>query len=285
MIMHRKALVAVSIPLLFAACSIYDNYDPDLMPGAVASIEDVSSCSAVSSSSETPVSSGSETPVSSGSETPVSSSSETPVSSSEEPVSSSSVWDCSDSTLEYQGYVYKIAYVKEKKICFTAENMRYAPKNAGDTRCFDDGESDSAAIKVNCEKYGLLYNYKAAEHACPKGWHLPSVAELDTLMRFTGVDEPMRQAGTFFKAKSGWDSFEEDGNGSDVYGFSGLPGGACEDDGDCYGLGALGAWWTSDAKSAAKTAYDVFILRDNDASATTEGFDIESFASVRCFRD
>lgn len=33
-----------------------------------------------------------------------------------------------------------------------------------------------------CEKYGMLYSWVAAQHACPVGWHLPSKAEVDSLI-------------------------------------------------------------------------------------------------------
>lgn len=37
---------------------------------------------------------------------------------------------------------------------------------------------------ANREPYGCLYNWPAAMHACPKGWHLPSDAEWTRLTDF-----------------------------------------------------------------------------------------------------
>jgi uncharacterized protein (TIGR02145 family) len=72
---------------------------------------------------------------------------------------------------------------------------------------------------------------------CPDGWHLPSNAEWTTLTDAIGS----LGAGTQLKASSGWTS---DGNGTDEYGFSALPGGyyngSLFDD-----VGNGGYWWSS----------------------------------------
>jgi len=67
----------------------------------------------------------------------------------------------------------------------------------------------------NCKKYGRLYNWDAAKTICPKGWHLPSNAEWDNLVKGFIGDE----AGKKLKAKNGWN---ENGNGTDDFGFSAL---------------------------------------------------------------
>jgi uncharacterized protein (TIGR02145 family) len=85
-----------------------------------------------------------------------------------------------------------------------------------DSWCYDNDAS-------NCAKYGRLYTWEAAMTACPSGWHLPSSAEWDALVNAVGSP-----AGTKRKAKSGWNY---DGNGTDTYGFSALPGGYRYSDG------------------------------------------------------
>jgi uncharacterized protein (TIGR02145 family) len=261
------------------SCSVYDNYDGSLMPDAVASIEDDSS----SSVKETPVSSSEEKSSSSQPEEK-SSSSETVSSSSETPKSSSSssaAWTC-DSILDYGKYQYKVAYVEEKGLCFTAENMRKTVlEMAGKTMCYD-------SLEENCEKYGLLYNHDAALHVCPQGWHLPSWAEYDTLRHYTGVDLEY-ESGEFFKATAGWKADAEDDeegyNGNDYFGFAALPSGYCRSTGKCYGLGTTGEWWTSSLESVYSKTYKSLELFGSDQTSgySTELPDV--FYAVRCFKD
>jgi len=64
---------------------------------------------------------------------------------------------------------------------------------------------------------------------------LPSDKEWQMLVDFVGAD-----AGKKLKAKEGWD---KNGNGTDEYGFSALPGGRGNSDGNFYYVGDYGYWW------------------------------------------
>jgi len=96
----------------------------------------------------------------------------------------------------------------------------------------------------------MLYSWTTSmtRDVCPAGWHLPSSAEWEELVTFAGG---FSTAGRKLKAKSGWSN---NGNGTDDYGFSALPGGAWYDDNIGYGSGAyvgfsdvgdFGLWWTA----------------------------------------
>jgi uncharacterized protein (TIGR02145 family) len=113
-----------------------------------------------------------------------------------------------------------------------AENLRY--KTDDGCWCYDNDESNS-------QKYGRLYNWEAAKRACPEGWHLPSRDEWSNLESI--VDSSI--GGTWraerLKATSGW---YENGNGTDNYGFSALPGGLYSGPfGRFSRVGNLGCWW------------------------------------------
>jgi uncharacterized protein (TIGR02145 family) len=74
---------------------------------------------------------------------------------------------------------------------------------------------------------------------------LPSDAEWTELSDFVDLDndgDANNNEGTSLKATSGWNS---DGNGTNDYGFSALPGGYRYDDGDFYGVGDDGYWWSA----------------------------------------
>jgi uncharacterized protein (TIGR02145 family) len=123
----------------------------------------------------------------------------------------------------------------------------------------------------NCETYGRLYNWVAATTACPSGWHLPSDAEWDTLMEAVGGS---RTAGTKLKAIENM--------GTDDYGFSALPGGFINSNGNSGG-GGTGYWWSS-TESYSGEAYFRYIGRlDEDVSRTTnlKGY----YYSVRCVKN
>ena len=312
----RNLKFLLVLAFVLVSCSVYDNYDGALMPDAIASIKENSSSSVekspVSSSEErfsssqqsedyssssveeSPVSSSEEKSSSSQLPEDRSSSSQLPEdksSSSEEPVSSSSetpkssssfeAWTC-DPVLDYGNYQYKVAYVEEKGLCFTAENMRKTVlEKAGKTMCYD-------SLEANCEKYGLLYDHSAAEHVCPQGWHLPSWAEYDTLRYYTGVDIEL-EAGEYFKATAGWkadaDDEDEGFNGNDYFGFAALPSGYCRSTGKCNGLGTTGEWWTSSLESAAGKTYKSFEMFGSDQSAGPSAELPDVFYAVRCFKD
>ncbi len=56
-----------------------------------------------------------------------------------------------------------------------AENLRKSLPNLSAT-CYNDS-------LVNCEKYGVLYNWTGVDSICPLGWHLPNTDEVFDLIR------------------------------------------------------------------------------------------------------
>ena len=110
-----------------------------------------------------------------------------------------------------------------------AENLNYKTKNS---KCYGNDAS-------NCAKYGRLYNWDDAKNACPIGWHLPLDAEWKTLENSVGGSST---AGKKLKSRIGW---RDNGNGTDDYGFSALPGGNGDLDGYFYDAGNNGYWWGS----------------------------------------
>ena len=110
-----------------------------------------------------------------------------------------------------------------------AENLNFA---ADGSKCYGNNES-------NCTQYGRLYNWSTAMVACPGGWHLPSNEEWTALTDFVGG---AATAGTKLKARDGWN---EDGNGTNDFGWSALPGGSGGEDGRFYGACDDGNWWSA----------------------------------------
>jgi len=122
-------------------------------------------------------------------------------------------------------------------LTWMAENLNY---NAASSGCYENRAA-------NCEKYGRLYDWSAAKEACPAGWHLPSDEEWTALTDFVG---DRNTAGGKLKSTGGW---RDNGNGTDGYGFSALPGGYGKSDGSFGDTGTNGFWWSAaeyDASSA-----------------------------------
>jgi uncharacterized protein (TIGR02145 family) len=157
------------------------------------------------------------------------------------------------------GKTYKTTKIGEQ--VWMAENLNYEAKGS---KCYNDSTS-------NCNKYGRLYNWSTAmgidkefnkkkwngsdvkhQGVCPKGWHLPSNAEWDKLYRYAdgdeGTESPYKSetAGKYLKSKEGWNDFGgKSGNGTDIYGFSALPGGSGHSGGGFINVGSYGYWWSS----------------------------------------
>ncbi|SHM34694.1 major paralogous domain-containing protein [Fibrobacter sp. UWR3] len=129
---------------------------------------------------------------------------------------------------------------------------------------------------------GHLYVWETAMTVCPIGWHLPSSSEWSELFAAVGGNDV---AGKVLKAKSDWiNLYGSDGNGTDVYNFTVLPGGYWKPDGTHYIDGSDGAFfWTSTEKYTGDKAYYVgFGL----ASSVSQGDYPEGYAmSVRCIQD
>ena len=230
-----------------------------------------------SSSSVTPQSSESETSVSSSSSAKSSSSKNVDAKSSSSSAESLSSDASSISFFEdgvtgtmtdgRDGQTYKIVKIGEQ--IWMAENLNYAytgvPFESGDIT-FDSTSWCYDNDPANCAKYGRLYTWSAAMDSvgtwsangkgcgygvqctpiypvrgiCPEGWHLPNDTEWDTLFVAVGG---LGVAGNVLKSQTGWDN---NGNGTDVFGFSALPAGYRHDyNGEFYYAGSEASFWSS----------------------------------------
>jgi len=147
-------------------------------------------------------------------------------------------------TVEYGGQVYNTIQILSQ--CWLKENLNAGvmingveePSNNGiiEKYCFNNNLD-------NCTKYGGLYQWnelmeystiQGTQGICPPGWHLPTDSEWKVLegavdsqfgigdsewdnYGYRGFD-----ANTVLRTTSGW---FQNGNGTDLFGFSGLPGG------------------------------------------------------------
>jgi len=152
-----------------------------------------------------------------------------------------------------------------------AENINYRTPNSECYGKFPD----------NCRKYGRLYTWQeAAMSACPSGWHLPTNAEWNDLIRTAGdYAEVLRS---------------KEWEGTDIYGWSAMPGGLSnlrEDNTFSFGYaGSYAVWWSlSESNNDIAKAYIYQIEGDDeedDYNLLTDYVSLKANRkSVRCVKD
>jgi uncharacterized protein (TIGR02145 family) len=176
-----------------------------------------------------------------------------------------------------------------------AENLNY--ESTSGSYCYDDDPA-------NCDTYGRLYTWAVAmggapsssttpsgvQGVCPVGWHLPSDGEWEALAEFvateTGLtdksDDHWTQLGPKLKSTTGW-GWGSGGNGTDAFGFSGIPGGALYSSGSYYYGGSFGLWLSS-TKSSSAGVYYRYLSPSNDVFYRSNYNGFYAY-SVRCIKD
>ncbi len=178
-------------------------------------------------------------------------------------------FDYGEFTDARDGQVYKTVTIGTQT--WMAENLNYDPGNVSSmgsdawSGCYDNESS-------NCTKYGRLYTWEVAmddascaygkacnaslnpstpvRGVCPSGWHLPSHREFEELINYVDPSfgynhtdvASSSTAGEYLKSRSGWYS---NGNGTDAYGFSALPGGDRYNGGYFRNAGGIAYFWSS----------------------------------------
>ena len=167
------------------------------------------------------------------------------------------------------GHVYKC--VKIGNQIWMAENLQYRPK---DSKFFHYKNFDT--------DYGCYYDLETALKISPKGWHLPSEEEWDTLSNHLGGN---KVAGKKMKTSNGWWSHSWNGNGSNSSGFSGLPAGYRDSSGKFGGFIEECAFWTSPESSSnsSYTRYRGLTIQYDDLNCATISKDLS--INVRCIKD
>ena len=159
----------------------------------------------------------------------------------------------------------KYKSVKIGKQTWMAQNLDYHGEDGNLGVCYDNKPE-------NCTKYGGLYDWNEAKKACPKGWHLPSDKEWQTLVDFAGGTK----AGRKLRVKAE--------NGSDDYGFSALLGGTGYS-GNFEGVGYDGIWWSaSEREDSSDVAYGWSMDYGHEFLVGNDSLK-SGLSSVRCLQD
>jgi uncharacterized protein (TIGR02145 family) len=206
-------------------------------------------------------------------------------------------------TVYYEGQFYNTIQIFSQ--CWLKENLNVGAMILGTQNMVNNSVIEKYCYnnKVDsCTKYGGLYQWdelmqytlqQGVQGICPSGWHVPTDEEWMVMEGAVdsqyGIGEPEWEmyldrgfdAGTNLKSISGWYS---EGNGTDLFGFSGLPGGY-RDGSDVF-FGSIrhnGYWWTS-TEYTFSNVWNRNLKKLNPGvyrllNAKGNGF------SVRCLRD
>jgi len=214
-------------------------------------------------------------------------------------------------SVAYEGQTYKT--VKIGTQTWFAENLNYAVEGS---KCFGEGggvligyDEDGnpitetlspAEVQANCDTYGRLYDWVTVmglpsscngeafqpnsclsqiqpKHRgiCPSGWHIPSDDDFEVLVTVVGGENYIA-----IKATSGWN---ENGNGTDEFGFSALPGGFGSSGGLFGIVGYCGYWWSAN-EHYVSVSYEPLTLRYCEPARWYYNRKSSLF-SVRCVKD
>jgi uncharacterized protein (TIGR02145 family) len=190
---------------------------------------------------------------------------------------------------DIEGNIYKTVKIGSQE--WMTENLRTTKYNDGesiplivDNSVWGKGENAGYCWYHNDvtfkKEYGALYNWYSvnSNKLCPLGWHVPDDEDWTALTDFLGGE---MNAGDMLKADSGiWD---ESGQGTNETGFTALPGGKRDGDGEFAVFGEFGYWWSA-------TEFDVDnswerSMRYSDSDVFRTIFNKRYGISVRCLKD
>ncbi len=191
---------------------------------------------------------------------------------------------CSD-TLTDSRDQQKYATVCIGEQVWMAENLNWA----GAGVCFNSASS-------YCNTYGRLYtwdevtgdtastaNPSGVKGICPVGWHVPSLAEWQTLITHAGGEFV---AGDKLRANS---SLWSNGGGTDDFGFAALPGGQCQTDPagvhDCFNDDSDAYMWTASKESFSPNSPQYISINGSYTGTFSQAFEYTDYFSCRCVKD
>jgi uncharacterized protein (TIGR02145 family) len=194
---------------------------------------------------------------------------------------------CGDDVL-HEGYWYNTTSIGGQ--CWFAENVRYLPEVSSSAvsdvdphayvQYYIQGTDVSEAQNTSFyHKFGALYNFPAVEqwNLCPGGWHVPTDLEWTEMTNSLGSSQ---FAGDLMKATYFCDAYD----GSNLSGFSGLPGGYKKANGGFGEFGSSGYWWSSSPNGSDAWYRHLNFISDAEDVLRDGGNQRLGF-SVRCVRD
>lgn len=197
---------------------------------------------------------------------------------------SMTIFICGASKVSYGGKDYNTVLIGDQ--CWLKENLDVGTMVNGNTSQTDNSIVEKYCYNnnpANCTTYGGLYQWEelmeyvtteGAQGICPDGWHIPTQAEIESLILTVGGN------GNSLKAT---DQGSGSGQGTDDYGFSALLAGNKQTNSSFVDLTLRGHFWSSTLNGG--NTYRIYLWDDrsditpHNAPYGTYGF------SVRCIKD
>lgn len=176
-----------------------------------------------------------------------------------------------------------------------AQNLNFAGTNGTTGVCPNAWGTSTPGSADFCAKYGRLYAWAEVMNGsastttgkvrgiCPVGWHVPTDPEWTTLVN--AVESESRvgtgKGGAALKSTSGW---ADNGNGTDLVGFTVLPAGFRYYDGKFITLGSTASFWSASELDATYALYRYFSSGNAYVNHYSNNYKSNGF-SLRCSQD
>lgn len=198
-----------------------------------------------------------------------------------------------DSITDIEGNTYQTIWINGKN--WMAENLKTTQFNDGTDITLEEDNSNwvSLSTEAYCwfdndeaehkEMYGALYNWFAVESdkLCPTGWRVPSENDWTNLFNYLAQNGFEETQGIALKASNGW---QNEGNGTDNFGFKALPAGYRSSSvGGFLQTGRYGYLWSSTEENENRAF--LIILKDTEDNAELVDDVKRRGASVRCVKE
>ena len=194
-----------------------------------------------------------------------------------------------------------------------AENLRTTKYRNGDAITFisDNAEWINLTSGAFCyfnnqniykNTFGCLYNAYAvtdSRNIAPLGWHVPTTDDWDTLLAYLGGSKlasvKLKESGTIhwkppINHQAGVDLMINEAIGTNETGFTALPGGQRDRDGNYLNDGLYAYWWTVTEFPGTNGWYignNIYIAIPNNWPDMTSDYNLQKQIgiSVRCLKD
>jgi len=187
-------------------------------------------------------------------------------------------------TVEYEGKLYNTVQIGSQ--CWLKENLDVGSVIYSSSNPTDNDTIEKYCYINNpdyCQIYGGLYEWweamqystkEGAQGICPNGFHVPTIAEYQTL------SERVKDDGNYLKEVG---QGIGDGAGTNTSGFSALLAGIGKSDGSFFGLGSITVFWAS-TEYSLNFAYNFSLFFSISKIYFSDSYKGSRF-SVRCLKD
>lgn len=190
---------------------------------------------------------------------------------------------CGVKTVSYGGATYRTVRIGSQ--CWLDRNLNIGEMINGSIEQTDNATVEKHCLfdfSTNCNTFGGLYKWDeamqyseipGAQGICPTGWHVPTIAEFQSLKSAVGDDgNGLKMVGQVFGT----------GAGTDTTGFSAYLGGYREPTGLFLGNGTMGPFWSSTPDDL--TAHYLYLINTDESinlglTLKTRGY------SLRCLEN